>query len=143
MSLQTWKDEFYPVRAREVDAKDAVEHSLTKWRGLRQENLERHQVCISGLAVAEVGGSTHFTLSASTCALCEHYYNPNKEDIEGDEDDDKGLACETCPLAKARGGYACDRDMPDSATGDAAPYFRLPDPEPMIRWLEKAKDYVE
>lgn len=142
MSLQTWKDEFYPVRAREVDAKDAVEHSLTKWRGLRQENLERHGVCIRYSGVVEVTGVCEaFSLSASTCALCVRFYNESKESKE--DDDDKGLACEACPLAKARGGYACDRYTPEEEYAGDAPYFQLPNPEPMIRWLEKAKTHVE
>lgn len=44
MSLQTWKDEFYPVPASEPIGghKAQIEHSLRKWRGATKENTEKH-----------------------------------------------------------------------------------------------------
>lgn len=40
MSLDTWKAEFYSIPAEEVAAKDAIQHSLTKWIGLRPEKSQ-------------------------------------------------------------------------------------------------------
>lgn len=44
MSLETWKQEFYPVSAEEavVDAIAAVNHSIKKWEGLRPNTLANH-----------------------------------------------------------------------------------------------------
>lgn len=39
MSLETWKEEFYPIPADEVPESQALAHSLRKWEGLRKENL--------------------------------------------------------------------------------------------------------
>ena len=35
MSLKSWKAEFYPVTASRVSKKNALEHSLKKWEGLK------------------------------------------------------------------------------------------------------------
>lgn len=43
MSLKTWKKEFY-IPVSKVSKKNALQHSLTKWIGLRKENLEKHGV---------------------------------------------------------------------------------------------------
>jgi hypothetical protein len=49
MSLNTWKIEFYPQEACEVeDQLEAAKHSLRKWGGLTTENLERHGLVKEG-----------------------------------------------------------------------------------------------
>lgn len=43
MSIKTWKEEFYPVKPRKsMTTKEAIEHSLRKWEGLRKSNLKKH-----------------------------------------------------------------------------------------------------
>lgn len=133
MSLETWKAEFYPKPAKDVKAEDAVAHSLQKWRGLRKENLEKHGL-ERDVECLQDESCCSFVVDADSCALCVHHLT--KQD-----------SCASCPLAKARGGVACDdswngisKVLPEIKAEDVPPYqvFTLRgDPEPMIYWLEK------
>lgn len=122
MSLETWKQEFYPINAREVSKDDAIQHSLTKWRGLRPEALARHGVVMKGKSVAEAGNEERsldaIFIDAHTCALCHHYEGAYGECLE-------------CPLFNHL-GERCDEY-------EASPYKRFSlynNPEPMIKALE-------
>jgi hypothetical protein len=139
MSLETWKAEFYPVEAKDVPADKAVEHSLTKWRGLRSENLTKHELCVGSrrhLTVItdvdqDVSGNA-FRISAGTCALCIHYDNLIVRH------------CTLCPLAIVRMNTECDEPMTHGESEGYPPYqyfVTKHDPEPMIQWLEKADSY--
>ncbi len=95
MSLESWKQEYYPVPADEVSKEDAVKHSLQKWIGLRAENRIRHGV---QLYDGELTGTDtdELSIDSSSCALCHHYLR---------EVDD--TSCTDCPLAAAL-GQSCD-----------------------------------
>lgn len=115
MSLKSWKKEFYPIGASEVDEQDAVAHSLRKWIGLRQENLDKHDVSHSWDGISYKKDS--LPIGAPSCALCQHHYIPKR-------------SCESCPLHEYL-GRPCD--------GDDSPYAAFVDddgPEPMISALE-------
>lgn len=120
MSLQTWKEEFYPVPADQCPKGEAVAHSLRKWRGLTDENCGKHDVEKLYGRVGEL------RIDSRSCALCEHYYKRPNQD------------CSECPLALVRGGAPCDY------TGDGevmSPYLAFEDrgdPQPMIAALEAA-----
>jgi hypothetical protein len=135
MSLDTWKVEFYPTPACDCSAEDAIEHSLRKWRGLRGEALARHGLVRVDNGFAEPGGGCWFYVSASSCALCEHFYS---EDEEGNEP-----RCAKCPLAIARGGFPCDDEQPGEADSPWVVWTADDDPEPMIAALEEAKKLGE
>lgn len=125
MSLQSWKEEFYPVDASEVKKEDALAHSLKKWIGLRYENLERHNVARHGSYLED--GEYSFMVTADSCALCAHYLTP-KPGV---------FRCGACPLAEAIGA-SCDQEL---VVGIPAPYFaftRHGNPEPMIMHIEHA-----
>lgn len=132
MSLQSWNEKYYPVDAHLIAATEPnnplilIEHSLTKWRGLREKNLEAH-------------GETDppISLSSSTCSLCVRYF----DEVKGDEDE-KIDGCATCPLAQARGNVRCDREAKGEVISPYKTYLRKRDPEPMIRALEKARRFV-
>lgn len=123
MSLASWKKEFYPVPAEKVTKKDAIAHSLRKWRGLTKENKRKHGVEFNHpyLACFLTGprGAGGLFIDGESCALCVHYF------------DDDG--CVECPLQQAL-GHTCDLE--------GAPYARGigqdGDARPMIRALEKA-----
>lgn len=156
MSLYTWKREFYPKPARDVPVKDAVQHSLVKWIGLRPDNLARHGLCRDedGFTIIEPDDKENkLDISAASCALCVHFLK--------DEDEEDGDDCRLCPLAIARGGVHCDEAAmwyadPESisprltaeeyallSAEKYSPYRRFTaygDPEPMIFWLKKAKE---
>ena len=128
MSLQTWEEEFYPESAGEAAERGeaaAVEHSLRKWEGLKEENLARHGLVAYSLSISEVGTDQHLDISSGTCALCYMV----------------GISCRTCPLYKARDCFACDRWRPDEGFSPWKKWTEDSDPEPMIFWLKKAKEH--
>lgn len=125
MSLETWKDEFYPVPADKVEAKDAVAHSLRKWIGLRKENLERHGVVRRGFMIHDKNYTGKLLpIDDQTCALCVHY--------EGDD-----CKCTACPLQQVR-KKRCDRKLLTEYRAPYLAFIHCGDPEPMIQCLEAA-----
>ena len=114
MSLNTWKEEFYPVKADDKKAQrswmSAVKHSLQKWKGLRAENLKKHE-CYAPRVDSE------------SCALCRRVSM-----IHG------SIICQACPLFRHLGN-PCD-------SGGMAPFMKFiydDDPEPMIKALEETQ----
>lgn len=131
MSLETWINEFYPQDAVEfrVDSSlndmDAIEHSIKKWEGLLQENLEKHCVVYrrnQNIVTDMESSGAHIFISSGSCALCVVHYSK----------------CSACPLGISY-GKPCD-------CGRNSPYrhFRATkDPEPMINELKKALKYLK
>lgn len=93
MSLKSWKEEFYPVEARDVATPEAtdgelLEHSLRKWRGATEENLTRHGLRRSKWRRVELeeevsGFPDWINFGTATCALCQRYFD---------------VKCEGCPV---------------------------------------------
>lgn len=135
MSLQSWKEEFYPMRAWDTLKEAAAEHSLKKWIGLRSENLARHGLIADGSAICEEERQ-HISLSINdrTCALCKHYLRLGSCEAP----------CASCPIMQLT-GYSCDDDAYHRENyGTESPYGQFLDnknPEPMIALLERVVDY--
>lgn len=112
MSTTSWKEEFYPVPAKDVPVEKATAHSLQKWNGLRKENLGRHDLTAPPIAV-----------DSGTCALCLHH------------------ECSACPLALSRDGTPCAEydALRDPAYSPWEAWVGDGDPEPMIEALECAQ----
>ena len=122
MSLQSWKDEFYPVRAVDVPAEKALDHSIQKWEGLLPKNLHRHGVVFKEGALVDDVGKVRLAINSLSCALCMRY-----------------PGCSKCPLAVGRGGVPCDQATP----GEESPwliFIEQGDPVPMLEELERTKD---
>jgi len=122
VSLETWKAEFYPIRASRTDEASAVAHSLRKWEGLRASALEEHQVELASYGVRSTDpADTHnpIPIDYSSCSLCYHFYLND--------------GCDTCPLAETLGngtpGYGCKVPFEQ--------YRASFDPEPMIAALKR------
>ena len=135
MSLESWKEEFYPVDAEEVGVEDAIWHSLNKW--IKPENLAKH-----GLEMADPAKtwstiwqiddhSQRMNVSGDECALCACYH--------GDEDNDDE-PCLNCPLAITRGGVPCDDSQEDEEHSPWKEWSSYRNPQPMIFWLTKTKE---
>jgi len=131
VSLATWKAEFYPKPANRVAKKDALAHSLQKWKGLTKAALKRHGLTVWGGSISD--GVDCMFVGDEACALCVHYLS---KDVTSDD----RVACEACPLAKSRAGTSCTR-----AVGDGEPwggpwiaFVDNGDARPMIRALQKA-----
>jgi hypothetical protein len=121
MSLKTWIAKYYPVPADQVKTtEDAVKHSILKWEGLRDQNLEVNECTLLFHAVGdEHDPHDQLVLSSSTCALCHLH-------------EDGHNSCPDCPLSKLR-GMRCDEPLGKS------PYSTgmCNNPEPMINLLKK------
>lgn len=125
MSLQTWKAVFYTEsNPRYVTWREALEHSINKWIGLRPENLERHRVHSTSKYLLSDGRYT-FPITSDTCMLClKGCYHNGREDM-----------CAGCPLYLSLDNTRCDY-------GDDSPYgifLDSNDPEPMISALKAAR----
>ena len=144
MSLQSWKEEFYPMPASEVTPADALDHSLRKWEGLRLKNLQQHALQQDKRYLWDPVGEESLKIDATTCALCKLYIDELYVDGETRE-----AACERCPLAIVRGNVPCDQETEEETEAspgpDYSPYMRFDearDPEPMIMWLKRAKAHL-
>lgn len=126
MSLQTWKEEFYPIPADKVEEKDAVQHSLTKWKGLLPENLKKHEVfrielCSSPTIVDQYTDiseiSVGLPVTSKSCSLCELYFATKA-----------APGCTHCPI-KVSSGESCNKEY--------WTYREEGNPTPMIELLER------
>ena len=129
MSLATWKKTYYPRGAHlfsnndisPENAIDAIEHSLTKWRGLRKAALDKHGLAKKLWMIREVDGDKAFSISSDTCALCQL----------------TAVDCKLCPIFTAL-EFECDDDgMPYDIWQETG------DPEPMILTLEDTLTYFK
>jgi hypothetical protein len=123
MSLESWKQLYYPISADEaakLSPVEIIQHSLTKWRGLRKEVLAEHGLIQIGHTIQDA--TFLFSILGDTCSLCAKYY---------DSDFDEPSCCSSCPLAQlGASGTDCFTEYRHWRT--------TLDPEPMIRLLEKA-----
>lgn len=138
MSIQTWKDEFYPVDQSEIgrSSKDAIDHSLLKWNGLTRDNLKKHNVRLlrpmmiltdSDANLVDVKSPEVFRVDQSTCVLCrinEHH-------------------CCTCPLYIAIGHQVCTLDQDTRNRGPYQLFRDIGDATRMIKALEEARSYLK
>jgi len=127
MSLESWKQLYYPIsadKAAELSPVEVIQHSLTKWRGLRTAVLDEHGVWVDGLVLLTDGtNAPKFQTTGLTCSLCAKYYDHSA--------DDEVIACSSCPLAQlGASGTDCFTEYRHWRTTH--------DPEPMIQLLEKA-----
>lgn len=120
MSLESWKQEFYPVEAKSCPKELAVEHSLRKWRGLTEENLKRHGLDRDGSRLLDEDDE-FLGIDSDSCALCWHHSTTT--------------TCPSCPLA-ARRGIRCDISLRDESGSPYHAFTKAGDPMPMIRLLE-------
>lgn len=133
MSLDSWKEEFYrtpAVVASQGTWKECLEHSLTKWEGLREENKAKHDV----EGTREIYETTlepyYLSIDSHSCALCQKAVR-----LEYDNDSEDEY-CVNCPLYKHL-GYRCD--APDAPF---ARYVMEDNPKPMVKALKAALEKV-
>lgn len=147
MSLQTWKQEFYPIPAKEASnlwVLGAVNNSPRKWKGLRHKNLKRHdcEVRFIGSLVkwvvvekTQTDRGTNLVpiemdpIEMGTDSLCRKY--------KGSE------VCDGCPVAEARLGVPCTQLYGDEVVSPWIAFVCHKNPKPMIRVLKQARRYIE
>lgn len=120
MSIESWKQEFYPVPAEEAATGNvaALKHSIVKWHGLRSENLEKHDVVPVGTyCIGTTEYDSEELASSDSCALCI---------LARDK-------CNRCVLTKVRS--TCGASWRN--------WILEQDPEPMIAQLEHALKTID
>lgn len=128
MSLETWKQEFYDVDAQDVAAErdmlKCLEHSIKKWNGLTEDNLEKHECFIDTIdgTAAVSDGWDYLYLDSESCSLC---ILSTRISIEQEIYDD----CSPCPLKNCQKEYL--------------EFSEDYNPMPMIELLQGAKKNVE
>ena len=121
MTLESWKEEFYPQYPIESMTKmQAIKHSIIKWTGLRKENLSRHDLQVDNEGDIKYKGD-YFFIDGGSCALCVKYFSKIHP------------SCENCPLYKLLGN-SCDAPTVSSPFNI---WQDREDPEPMIAALQK------
>lgn len=118
---KAWLDKYYPVRVVDLDLdnmtqEQIVEHSLVKWRGVR--DVELWDLQADHWTVKE-GRDAILSLSCSSCSLCRKHYN-------------EWNGCPTCPIVLS-GQDSCNESGSAYLTGATA----------MVRCLEKTLDWVK
>lgn len=132
MSLETWKEEFYPVPAEvyhdEDDELVLINHAIQKWTGLLTESMQKHSVgfrddmrcAISDLPLAYSDAALEnvFDIDSTTCALCQRHSH-----------------CQTCPVDTFSIG--CNESK--------SPYDKFVignDPLPMLQALKEVRTII-
>lgn len=62
MTTTSWMAEFYPINAELAPESEAIKHSLRKWKGLTEKNLQKHGISSPPIEVTD-----------TTCSLCISY----------------------------------------------------------------------
>lgn len=133
MSVETWKEEFYPVVAALATRNDtmAAKHSLQKWKGLCPDQLAKHGLArvAWGSEIRIIGNinfpQQRFSVRGNECALCHRHVMKI------------GGSCTTCPLTKAV-VWSCNE-----VNSSYVHWVKTGDAEPMIRELEAAVKWCE
>lgn len=102
MSLQSWREEFYPTQATIATSnkEKSIKHSILKWAGLSRKNLEKHDLMKNGKSIFERSCQYSFDVDDSSCALCLKYVKYRYATIDES-------VCSKCPLYKYL-GESCD-----------------------------------
>lgn len=96
MSLESWEAEFYPTHAFNMlntSAKKCVQHSLLKWRGATEENLQKHTVRYDDYDIEDLTTGETITFDGDSCALCQKFYQVTEA----------GDPCAACPVTEVIG----------------------------------------
>ncbi len=117
--LAAWKKVYYKQDAKNVSKKNALSHSILKWRGLLKGVLKKFKLHLDGRALFD-DDTNRISVDGDTCALCTHYLDFSNN-------------CAYCPLHKLC-GCRCDQGR--------NPYHEFiigGNALPMLRLLRKAE----
>lgn len=140
MSVKSWLKEFYPVDCDDESIKtnlQAVQHSLQKWRGLTQEQLQKHRVSVDQRSGWHAGrllsgrSKGRLRINDQSCSLCQKHMDSND--------------CKSCPITRVT-GRRCDQKAYNQ-TKDVwgSPWHEFTDncnPAPMIAVLERTEAHL-
>ena len=107
MSCNTWKQQHYKTEASECPVEDAISHTVAKWEGMHDEQLDFHGMKKDHCVLYDcIGGRIRF--NNMNCALCHHYIDLRHE-------------CPQCPIVRVTKRSCLDPYTIWLATGNAKP----------------------
>lgn len=147
MSLQSWKEEFYPITAEELKIKllndsnffdknfrdiALLKHSILKWTGLLSENLKKHAL-YKNKKESKIRDDfeDQLYITHESCALCVIY---DEELFDYGE-------CHYCPIKNET--KKCDHDDRDTIMTPYGHFFAENDPNPMLKILQDKLSIIE
>jgi len=99
MSLETWKQQFYPTDAEFVPVERMARAAYRKWRGCTPYALAKHDVTFWDIA-------SEMLLSDRSCTFCLNYYDWPRD----------GVFCPDCPLTQLGANCLGRNDTSDDPT---------------------------
>lgn len=138
--IKGWEEAHYPIEAEEAAQgswKEALEHSLRKWKGYRPRALAKRGLCKAERGNIRVRGSGDLVHmgDSSTCALCIKSYRKEYDYID----------CDFCPLETYLDTQQGLRAL-QGREGCAVPYekfIREGNPEVMISALKNTLKFID
>jgi hypothetical protein len=103
MTIESWKEEFYPTSVTvPMTRLEAVAHSTRKWSGTAPEALKKHGVEFSRFKIFDpcMLAKPPFDFNSDSCSLCEKYWDKEEDEEDG------GDPCRECPFSLTL-GRAC------------------------------------
>lgn len=140
MTVESWKEEFYPIEADRCPKEEAIQHSLRKWSGLTENNLLKHEVKVDGARAIAGGayvlpmnanglrGNHYVEIDSRSCSLCHHYN-------QGD--------CSACPITFYKQSEKMDTNQWEQCSTEYLHWRRVKDPHPMIELLKNTLAFME
>lgn len=123
MSLESWQEEFYPVKAnKDMTVLQALKHTLLKYIGARKKNLDKHGMTKNkgefwSSSIHDIKSlEPSFVFGTETCSLCSKYFFKD---------------CIKCPIKENGSGCILKKTSPYYV------FCRTGNPEPMIRLVRK------
>ena len=128
MTIQSWLDEFMPVKAQEctTNVSVALQHASRKWHGLTREMLKKHDLTVLNSCLKDKNDDK-FSIGPYTCSLCLIYWNCPVQDLVG-----------FCPLKVIRNGQPCDKQAQGELDSPWHAWAKHNDSEPMITLIDAA-----
>lgn len=137
MSVETWKKEFYPEKAKSKSLLVLAKRCLKKWEGLKKQNLKKHKVIPLGHELYfeyKNYDKEWFQLGKPSCPFC--YMAEEKIEEIMQKDNNANISelrrniCNYCHIKKSV-GRGCDTPIKDSFS-PWGEFFNNHDPLPMI-----------
>ena len=143
-SVDSWKQQFYPIPATDASAWtviEAIDHSIRKWEGATPESLLAHGCelkttmigqlpVIVGVTSRDTGEVVYF--DSDSCSLCVRGHDAVAHNQQLD-------ACGNCPIRVSLGGRTCV----ELASGPYREFCRTGNPQLMLDALRDARRYQE
>jgi hypothetical protein len=128
MSLESWKEEFYPVSAtysmQSEDDLVLVDHCLRKWNGALPKNRKAHGVEFAFGFIIDKEAKDSLCFNGDSCALCQKYVFSSCLD----EDDHH------CPIVRYT-GRRCDYGSPYDLAKKS--------PSVMVKLLKQIRKFLQ